>query len=89
MEGITDSDYMHAKRVCQVFEIKKLGEYHDLYLKNDTLLLSDIFENFRQMYLKICPLDPTIPFSVPGLAWQAALKRTEVKLVLLTILICY
>ena len=84
MEGITDSDYMHAKRVCQVFEIKKLGEYHDLYLKNDTLLLSDIFENFRQMYLKICPLDPTIPFSVPGLAWQAALKRTEVKLELLT-----
>ena len=84
MEGITDSDYMHAKRVCQVFEIKKLGEYHDLYLKNDTLLLSDIFENFRQMYLKICPLDPTSPFSVPGLAWQAALKRTEVKLELLT-----
>ena len=73
-----------AKRVCKDFEIKKLGEYHDLYLKNDTLLLSDIFENFRQIYLNIYHLDPPITFSVPGLAWQAALKRTEVKLELLT-----
>ena len=44
MEGITDSDYMHAKRVCQVFEIKNLGEYHDLYVQSDTSQLANTFE---------------------------------------------
>ena len=48
MEDITDADYGHAKRVCKDFEIKKLGEYHDLYVQNDTFL-ADIFENFRNM----------------------------------------
>ena len=69
MEDITDADYMHAKRVCKGFEIKKLGEYHDLYLKSDTLLLPDVFENFRKMCLKIYHLDPVKFLSVPGLAW--------------------
>ena len=58
LEDITDADYMHAKRVCKEFEIKKLREYHDLYLKSDTLLLADVFENFRKMCLKIYHLDP-------------------------------
>ena len=84
MEDITDADYMHAKRVCKDFEIKNLGEYHDLYLKSDTLLLADVFENFRKMCLKIYHLDPVKFLSAPGLAWQAALKKTEVKLELLT-----
>ena len=75
MEDITDADYMHAKRVCKGFEIKKLGEYHDLYLKSDTLLLPDVFENFRKMCLKIYHLDPVKFLSVPGLAWQTALKK--------------
>ena len=79
MEDITDADYMHAKRVCKGFEIKKLGEYHDLYLKSDTLLLPDVFENFRKIY----HLDPVKFLSVPGLAWQTALKMTEVKFELL------
>ena len=44
MEEITDADYMHAKRVCKDFEIKNVGGYRDLYLKNDTLSLADVFE---------------------------------------------
>ena len=75
---------MDGKRVCKDFEIKNVGEYHDLYLKSDTLLLADVFENFRKTCLKIYQLDPAKFLSAPGLAWQAALKKTEVKLELLT-----
>ena len=71
MEDITDADCMHAKRVCNYFEIKKLGNYYDLYIKCDTLLLADAFDNFQKMRLKICHLHPE-------LAWRAALKMTEV-----------
>ena len=53
MEDITDADYTHAKRVCKGFETKFFGEYHDLYVQSDTLLLADVFENFRKMCLKI------------------------------------
>ena len=49
MENMTDSDYNDTKRICKDFEIKYLGEYHDLYLRSDTLLFSDVFENFRKM----------------------------------------
>ena len=84
MEDITDANYMDAKRVCKDFKMKKLGEYYDLYLKSDILLLADVFENFRKMSLKICHLDSAKIFLAPGLAWQAALKKTEVKLALLT-----
>ena len=84
MEDIPNTDYMHAKRVCKDFKIKNLGEYHDLHLKSDTLLLADVFENFRKMCLKIYELDPVNFLSAPGLVWQAALKKTEVKLELLT-----
>ena len=48
MEDITGADYMHAKRVCKICEKKKLGKYHDLYFKSDTLLLADAFKNFRK-----------------------------------------
>ena len=80
---ITDADYMHGKRVCKDFEIKHLGEYHDLHLKSETLLLVDVFKNFRKMCLKIYELDPVKFLSASGLAWQAALKETDVKLELL------
>ena len=72
MENITDADYVHPKRVCEDFEIN-LGKYHDLYVQSDTLLLADVFENFRNICLKIYVLDPTKFLSAPGLAWQAAL----------------
>ena len=51
IEDITDAYYMHVKKVCKDFEIKNLGEYHDLYLESDVLLLADVFENFRKMCL--------------------------------------
>ena len=88
MEDITDADYAHAKIVCKNFEIKNLGEYHDLYVQINTLLLADAFKNFRDTIiyysLKIYELDPIRFLSVPRLAWQAALKKTKVKLDLLT-----
>ena len=49
MEDIADTDYVHAKRVCKEYEIKNLGKYHDSYLKSDTLLLADVFKNFRKV----------------------------------------
>ena len=58
MENITDTDYMHAKRVCKDFGIKGLGEYHDFYLNKDVFLLADVFQKFRKMGLKIYHLDP-------------------------------
>ena len=58
MEDIINADYVVAKRLCSHFEIKNLGEYHDLYNQSDTLLLADVFENFRNMCIKICELDP-------------------------------
>ena len=58
LEDITDAVYIHVKRVCKEFEIKTLGEYHDLYLKSDALIFTDVFENFRKMYLKLYHLDP-------------------------------
>ena len=63
---------MHGKRVFKDFEIKKLGENHDFYLKSDTLLLTDVFENLRKISLKIYHLDSAKFLSVPGLAWKAA-----------------
>ena len=58
MEDITDSEYNHAKKIRKDFEIKYLGEYHDLYLKSDTLLLSNVSENFKKMCLEIFEIDP-------------------------------
>ena len=84
MEDITAANYRHAKRVCQDFQMENLGEYQDLYVQSNTLLLDDASENSRNMCLKIRELDTANFFSAPGLAWQVALKKTKVKLDLLT-----
>ena len=81
---VTKQDYKHAQKVWNTFNIKNLGEYHDLYVQSDTLLLADIFENFRETCQRIYKLDPTHFLSAPDLAWQACLKMTKVKLELLT-----
>ena len=83
-EHITDEDYAHAQKVWDTFNIKNLGEYHDLYVQSDTLLLADVFENFRDKCIEIYELDPAHFLSAPGLAWQACLKKTKVELELLT-----
>ena len=84
MDEITDIDYSHAKKVFDKFSVKNLGEHHDLYLQSDTLLLADIFESFRNKCIEIYGLDPVYFLSAPGLALQACLRKTEVKLQLLT-----
>ena len=83
LEGISDADYAHAQEVWEVFGIKTCGKYHDLYAQSNTLLLADVFENFREKCNKIYELDPVYFVSAPGLVWQACLKRTGVKLELL------
>ena len=82
-ENISETDYAHANNVFKKFNINNLGEYHELYVRSDTLLLADIFENFRQSYLKNYELDPAHFVSLHGLAWQACLKKTNVELELL------
>ena len=77
MEVITDADYVHAKSICKDFEIKNLGENHDLYVQSHIVLLADVFENFKNVCLEIYELDPARFLSAPGLAWPAALKKTQ------------
>ena len=84
LEDITDEDYEHAQKVWKVFGIKNLGGYHDLYVQSDTLLLADVFENFRNKCIEIYELDPGHFLSAPGLVRQAYLKQANVKLELLT-----
>ena len=83
-KGISDEDYEHAKNIWDVFEMKTLGEYHNLYNETNVLLLADVFENFRNICLEHYGLDPTHYLTAPGLAWDACLKMTGVNLELLT-----
>ena len=84
MEDITNVNHRHAKRVFKSLNNKNLGDYHDLYVKSYTLLLVNVLENFRNMFIKLYKVDPAHILSVPKLAWQACLKKTGVKLKLLT-----
>ena len=83
LEDISDKDYEHAQKVFKEY-CTDMGDYHDLYVQTDTLLLADVFEKFRDTCIEIYGLDPSHFLSAPGLAWQACLKKTEVKLELLT-----
>ena len=84
MESITSVDYRHEKRVYKEFELKNLGDYHDLYVQSDTLLLVDVLKNVRNKFIEIYELDPSFFLSAPGLVWQACFKNIGVKLELLT-----
>ena len=81
---IKNEEYEHAKNVWNTFNLKNMGEYHDLYLKSDILLLVDVFENFRNTCFEYYKRDPCHYFTSPGLSWDAMLKMTDIKLELIT-----
>ena len=83
-EQVSEEDYAHATTVFNIFACQNMGDYHDLYLMSDVLLLADVFENFRSVCLKAYNLDPCHFYTSPGLAWQSCLKMTDVELELLT-----
>ena len=78
------TEYIYAKEVWDTFYIKTMGEYHDLYLVSDMLLLTDVFKNFRKTCMQYYKLDPCHYFTSPGLSWDAMLKMTNIKLELMT-----
>ena len=82
--SISPEDYNHAIKVWKTFKCKTLGDYHDLYLKTDVNLLTDVFENFRNICLQQYKLDPANYYTSPGLSWDALLKKTNANLELLT-----
>ena len=77
MENISKTDYRHANNVFKRFKLNNLGDYYDLYVQSDTLLLADVFENFRKACIKAYELDPAHFISLPGLAWLACLKKNR------------
>ena len=82
--GINEKEYQRAINVWKVFKIKILGEYYDLHLKTDVLLLCHVFEKFFKTSLEYYCLDPSHYFSTPGLSWDAMLKMTKIKLELIS-----
>ena len=82
-ESISDEQYKHAQNVWNTFKLQSMGEYHDLYLKSDVILLADVFENFRKTCIQYYKLDPCHYFTSPGLSWDAMLKMTDIKLELI------
>ena len=82
--GITDKNYKHVWNVWNTWNMETMKDYHELYNESDALLLADVFENFRDLCLKIYGLDPVYYFTAPGLAWDACLKMTNINLELLS-----
>ena len=83
MSGVSDADYKHVCSVWRESGIRNMGEYHDLYLRTDVILLANIFGSFRRVCQENYGLDPSHFYTVPGLAWKACLKKTGVRLKLL------
>ncbi|XP_070165613.1 uncharacterized protein [Polyergus mexicanus] len=83
-DAISESDYARAIRVWERFRVETLGDYSDLYLKTDVLLLADVFENFRDACMRSYNLDPAYYYTLPGYTWDAMLKYTDVRFELLT-----
>ena len=83
MSGVSDQDYKHTRRVWREFGLKDLGEYHNLYLKTDVILLANVFEAFRKVCLDNYGLDPAHFYTAPGLVWCPCLKKTKISLELL------
>ena len=83
-EGISDENYTHARKIWKTFEMKNLEDYYNLYNQVDFLPLADVFENFRDICIKNYNLDPAHYYTAPGLAWDTAMKVTEVELELLS-----
>ena len=77
LQNITDAEYEHVKRVCKDFQLKKLGEYHDLDVQSYALLLTDVFDNFRYMCIKIYELDSPNLFQQINWNDQQSLKRLK------------
>ena len=84
MSNVSENDYKHAQRVWKEFRIRNLGEYHNLYLRTNVVLLANVFEAFGDTCLEHYSLDPAHFYTSPGLAWKACLKKTGIKLELLT-----
>ena len=84
LEDITNKDYTHAQKEFEEFKLKNLGDYRNLSVQSDTLLLADVFENYRNKCIKIYETDSAHFLSASGLAWQACFKMTRAKLELLT-----
>ena len=78
-QHITNVEYDHARKVWETFNLKHMGEYHDLYLKSDVLLLDDVFESLRKTCLQYYKSDSCHYFTSPGLSWDAVLKMTNIK----------
>ena len=74
---------MKANDIWNVFKMNKMGDYYGLFLETDVLLLADVFEKFINICLHCYGLDPCHYFSCPGLSWNAMLKTTGTKLVLI------
>ena len=83
-EKINDVDYEHAQKVWNEFNCKTIGDYHDLYLKTDVVLLADVFQTFRKTCMDSYKLDPLHYYTAPCLSWDALLKHTNIDLELLT-----
>ena len=86
---ISERYYLHAINVWNVFKINAMGDYHNLYLKTDVLLLNDVFENFISTCLAYHELDPCHYKSSLGLSWGAILKMTEIELELISYIDIY